>query len=273
MAEQFDLTAPVLITGRGGSGTRLLSRLLQQSSLFLGNRLNRQGDSLEWVQINRRMMFENIKLSNGRFNHQWQHRLKELAADITAKYATSEYSRWGLKLPEMLFMLPEFFATFPNTKLIHLIRHPVSLSCRRTHITSRMDNPVGQWVLPQAYDYLGISEDVIDVSDVLNNAISWKFQLDIITAFCEQNLSNQQFHVVKFEDMLDKPQDVLTQLGVFLGHDTSRVVDLNIDKNRAGHADLVDASTIDEVWSLCGETASKYGYTKQNHQVRQGQNK
>ena len=262
MTQQFDLTAPVLITGRGGSGTRLLSKLLQQSSLFLGNRLNHQGDSLEWVKINRRMMFEDIKLINNRCNDQWLTELRTLAAEITTNHAADGYSRWGIKLPEMLFMLPEFFAAFPQTKLIHLIRHPVGISCRRTHITSRLDNPVGHWVLPQAYEYLGLDTEVGSLGDVLNNAISWKYQLDIITAFTENNLSRHQFHVVKFEDMIKTPQAVLDEIGVFLGHPTKFVLDSGIDPNRAHQAEEVDAKVINEIWSICGATASQYGYSK-----------
>jgi len=268
MSEQFDLTAPVLITGRGGSGTRLLSKLLQQSHLFLGNRLNRQGDSLEWVNINRRMMFNDIRLSNNKYNDKWIAQFRNLAAQITCNTTTKAYSNWGIKLPEMLFMLPEFFAAFPNTKLIHLIRHPIGLSCRRTHITSRLDNPVGKWVLPQAYEYLGLNFETSNASDIINNAISWKYQLDIITEFTEKHLSTHQYHVVKFEDMIITPQKVFEGINIFLGHSTNSQPEIKIDSKRAQKTKFVDTKDNNKIWSICEKTASKYGYTKQNWQLK-----
>ena len=45
------LRAPVIATGRGGSGTRLLTEATRASDVFLGNRLNASGDSVEWVDL------------------------------------------------------------------------------------------------------------------------------------------------------------------------------------------------------------------------------
>ena len=44
------LDRPVILLGRGGSGTRMLSELALGLGVFLGGALNETGDSLEWVE-------------------------------------------------------------------------------------------------------------------------------------------------------------------------------------------------------------------------------
>ena len=46
-----DLESPIVATGRGGSGTRLLSTVLQKLGCHLGNELNESGDSMEWAEV------------------------------------------------------------------------------------------------------------------------------------------------------------------------------------------------------------------------------
>jgi len=262
---ELNIYAPVVITGRGGSGTRLLSRLIQHAQIFLGNRLNRQGDSLEWVKLNRKFLFDGISLNNQTFNASQKSQLISQAKQILYKNPDNINNLdWGFKLPEMLFMLPELFDAFPQAKLIHLIRHPVSSSLRRTHITSRMDNPVGQWVLPQAYQHIGLSEQDIECnSDELNNAISWKFQLDVINKFAENNLNQSNYLVIKFEELIDKPAEVYFRIQQFLGRDVNNpeLPNILIDRNRA-ELENSDTEEVERIWTLCKNTAEVLGYQK-----------
>ena len=263
MSTGLNNLAPIVITGRGGSGTRLLSRLVQQAQIFLGNKLNRQGDSLEWVKLNRKFLFEGINIKNGTFDTFAKSLLIEKSKNILSQLPENHcYKEWGFKLPEMLFMLPELFDTFPQAKLIHLVRHPVSTSLRRTHITSRMDNPVGQWVLPQAYRYLSLNEQLIEkYGDEINNAISWKFQLDIINKFAKKQLNENNYLVIKFEELIKNPANVYNTTMNFIGRqfDNLDVPDILINENRALIKNT-DLKTESKIWEICGEAAELLGY-------------
>ena len=48
----------LLFVGRGGSGTRLLSQLAVDAGIFVGNKVNKSGDSLEWVDLIYKMVVE-----------------------------------------------------------------------------------------------------------------------------------------------------------------------------------------------------------------------
>lgn len=265
MNKPFDLYNPVLITGKGGSGTRLLSRLIRQVQVFLGNKLNRQGDSLEWVEINRKFILEGISIKNGSFNNLNKMQLINQAKQILNHLPrTNSYRAWGLKLPEMLFMLPEMFESFEHTKLIHLVRHPIKANMRRTHITSRMDNPIGQWCLPRAYRYLNLNEnDIRKNTDEINNAISWKFQLDIINDFAQKNLNGKNYLIIKFEDIIADPMSVLVCIKTFLGlkNENTDSTEILIDKNRIEPKNT-NAILEDKIWEICGQTAEFFGYKR-----------
>src|SRR5262245_44251747 len=146
----FDSLAPVVITGRGGSGTRLLSRLMQDAALFLGNEINATEDSVEWSgpidalasQEPGARVFGTGQIAAWRA-HAARVLERAPAAPWSASAATGsafaeqEFAQgsvlWGWKLPETLLCLPEVFLAFPRARLLHLARHPVSLCLRRSH--------------------------------------------------------------------------------------------------------------------------------------------
>jgi hypothetical protein len=82
------------------------------------------------------------------------------------------------KLPEMMLVLPLLIDAFPHAKVVHLTRHPVSSSLRRTHMTSRLTNAVGAAALPAAYRYSNRDPRQIGSDEpYLHNAYAWNFQV------------------------------------------------------------------------------------------------
>ena len=147
------IDGPVLLTGRGGSGTRLLSQLAAGAGLFIGNRVNRSGDSVEWVDLIYRMVVEAGRDRNLPSGSQYRREIQARAEQILGRAPTRESGLWGLNLPETMLVLPLLIDAFPQAKVVHLTRHPVSSSLRRTHMTSRLNNAVGAAALPAAYRY------------------------------------------------------------------------------------------------------------------------
>src|SRR5207248_3767625 len=168
----------VLFTGRGGSGTRLLSQLADELGIFIGNHLNRSGDSIEWVDLVYRLAVDagrSLELPSGS-----RHRdeIRARAAQILSARPSRESPLWGLKLPETMLILPLFVDAFPQAKVVHLARHPIPSSLRRTHMTSRLNNAVGAATLPNAYRYSNRDVRLIATDEpYLHNACSWNYQI------------------------------------------------------------------------------------------------
>ncbi len=257
------LLSPIIFSGRGGSGTRLLSELALASGVFLGNRLNRSKDSTEWVDLFYEMAIGHTREkngSNGQESKDWQKLLMARAQDVLAQGKWKHGQSWGWKLPESMLLVPQLFEVFTHAKFVHLVRHPVDSSLRRTHMTSRNDNPVGRVVLNAAYETLGFSPlKIRDDKEHVHNAISWLYQVGMVTDFARRQLSAKQYLEIKYEDVCENPDAALSRLAEFIGFhgDLQPVAGVEFDRVRIF---ALDDPRIDEVWKLCAETAQKLAY-------------
>ena len=212
--------APVIVTGRGGSGTRLISGIVQQCGVFLGNRLNKSEDSLEWVDTIRPIAVEKHSAgptpSAERSAH-WHGLLGVTAMRIRSDGGLADDAEWGFKLPEAMLIMPELLAAFPAARLVHLVRHPVTSSLRRTHVTSRTDNSVGETVCASAYRAIGREVRLIDSDpDWRRNAITWVYQVDPV-ARLGRTLGPDRYLEIRFEDLCDDPAGTTRRVREFLG--------------------------------------------------------
>ncbi len=255
------LNSPVIITGRGGSGTRLLSKLMQGIDLFVGNEINKTEDSVEWVAPIYDLITNSISLKNNNFNQLHIDRLRANAKNILYRRSASN-APWGFKLPETMLCLPELLKAFPNAKVIHLVRHPISISFRRSHMTSRLDNPIGRSVLGEAYKALNLDAGTMKTKgDYFNNAVSWVYQLMGALDFIENNLPASNVLQIKYESLANDTDNVLTFICNFLNLPMQQGPKLSVDATRL-NMQHDSSPEVDEIWSLCEGVASRIGYSK-----------
>jgi hypothetical protein len=252
----------VLFTGRGGSGTRLLSQLADDLGIFIGNHVNRSGDSIEWVQPVYRMAINaaaSLELPSG---SQYRDALRDTAARVLATARTRASPLWGLKLPETMLVLPLFIDAFPQTKVVHLTRHPVPSSLRRTHMTSRLNTAIGAATLPNAYRYSNRSIDSIATdAPYLHNACSWNHQVGRVVRYGRGSLSPEQYLEVRYEDVCADPATSVARVRSFLGCGSeARAGSVAVDASRMGAWDARDAR-VETIWAICGESAALLDYT------------
>jgi len=252
---------PVIATGRGGSGTRLLSEILQMLNVFLGNKMNKMGDSLEWVGLIYKIAIERTQLQPQKESVHWRFPLQETAAEILTEGNYTGEQPWGWKLPETMLALPEIFDAFAQGRLIHLIRHPVDASLRRSHMTSRPGNLVGKSVLQAAYRELGWSEDKIATDpDYLHNAASWLYQVSAVSRYGADVLGTERYLEVHYEDLCSNPAEVIGSIVSFLGIQlTVKTERIEIDQKRLRSWTPPDPRS-NEVWEICGRVAKNLGY-------------
>lgn len=248
------LASPVIATGRGGSGTRLLSLVLQQLGVFMGNRLNKSADSIEWVDLIYEMAIKRMA-ANCPASPSWKGELHARAATVLDEGKWSG-TRWGWKLPESMLVLPELAEAHPDAVFIHLVRDPLDTCLRRTHMTSRTGNPIGNAALAAAYRQLGWKRPPADDPDHIRNAASWVMQVGAMRAHVAT--SGLRCLELTYERLVENPQSVADNVAAFLCLDRAAVV-LPVDFNRVRQWSLDDPRA-SEVWEICGEVASLYGY-------------
>lgn len=209
------LNEPIILLVRGGSGSRLLSSLCQESGVFLGNRLNGAGDSLEMVLP----VYQGI-LEKYRAKARWQKqqivpRLRAAAANMLI-HSGHNTGLWGFKLPESILLLPELCTAFPKARFLHMVRDPLATCLRRSHMTARLDNCIGRISLPLAYDYIGRPrKKILADSTALHMAYTTIHQLEIVAS----QLSDMGFNYymqIRFEDLIENPTDCCEEVSKWL---------------------------------------------------------
>lgn len=262
------LNCPVVLTGRGGSGTRLLSEIARHAGMFLGNELNRQGDSVEWVSLIYELAREVGAGRNLPTGAQHRPRLRRHAENILGTRESGN-GLWGMKLPETMLVLPLLTDAFPGCKIVHLVRHPISCSLRRSHMTSRLDNPVGDVVLPAAYEYSGRDPERIPQDEVWqHNAYSWYFQVNRIVAFGRAELPPSRYLEVSYEEICATPASGRGRVLRFLDLNERTDTDVpRIDCQRMNPW-RSDDYRAHEVWSICGSVGALLGYSEKQATVQ-----
>ena len=254
---------PIIVTGRGGSGTRLISKAVQDCGVFLGNRLNESEDSMEWVEaiyeIAAKVHTAEYEPSDSE-EIDWQSRLALTANRILQNGGIKQDQLWGFKLPESMLIMPQLLSTFPNARVIHLVRHPITSSLRRTHLTSQTANPVGKAVCEAAYRDAGMepSNALID-PDWKRNALTWNYQVGSVANQLGEMPADRSLQV-KFEDLCDDPQEVTNEIKAFLDGGSRISASIGIQAKRRKPR-LGFFAPKEKIWEYCGATATKIGYT------------
>ena len=217
------LDSPIVLLGKGGGGSRMLSLIAGDCGIFLGNDVNISGDCMDFVISVYKSVIEKYKCKA-----QWQKNnivpeLKLAAAKMLNEYfdktgISPNNILWGFKLPENLLLLPEINIAFPNARYVHMLRNPVETCLRRTHMTARLDNQVGRVTLPLAYRSAGLGvEQILKDSPALHNAYTTLFQLKNALEFCKENFNSDKYYELNFDDILNSPTKTRDELCDWLG--------------------------------------------------------
>ncbi|WP_225444371.1 sulfotransferase family protein [Pseudomarimonas arenosa] len=213
---QFESRPPLVLVSRGGSGSRLLATLAQDCGVFIGNELGASGDALEMVHSVYRGVLRKFRYRSKEGFQQTVDDLRASAAAMLAKQPES-LIHWGFKLPESILILDEIAVAFPFARYIQLLRDPLETCLRRTHMTARWDNQIGQATLRAAYEHclLDIGQALDDPPE-LHMAITTKHQLDLALDFMTR-LGPDRAMVVRFEDLIQQSKRVLSQTRAWIG--------------------------------------------------------
>lgn len=223
---------PVIALARGGSGSRLLSALLQDLGLWFGPEITPAGDTRGMIDAIYRAV-----LSRHQRRADWQRaeivpRLRAAAATLVRE--SPDATAWGFKLPESLLIVPQLDQAFPGARYVHMIRDPLSTCLRRTHMTARFDNAIGRTAIRAAYAHCGLPpEQSLDDSPALRMAHTTRHQIETARAHAARHLSGRWLEL-RFEDLLADPAATRARVGAWLGlEQTGDRLGADIDPDRA----------------------------------------
>jgi hypothetical protein len=203
---------PVVIGGSGGSGTEVVATVCRRAGLYMGVRLNRHLDALELRDFYTRWI--------GRFLVADERPLepderRAMEADFRAGIARhlegrpDPGSRWGFKNPTSMYVLPFLDGIYPGLRFVHVLRDGRDMAYSRNQNQLRKH---GREILRE-------TDDPTEGPEA--SATIWS-RANLAVAGYGESVLRDRYHRIRFEDLCDRPVEVIAGLLDFVGSDGTR---------------------------------------------------
>ncbi len=259
-AEMLAEMQPVIVLGRGKSGTRLLPWCLEHLGVAMSIKPGVvAGDVDDSVfrkivkQLARRCLFvdrpedvsnEDLELFQIAVLRLWEKMSKN----------PNRANAWGWKYPETYLIAPLVYRCFPNARFIHIIRDGRDVAFRQ-HLTDDPTTPLG-------YDILA-SLDALDKPQHIRAALSWKFQVEKYAKFTDQIPRENHFELTYEEFSSDSVETFKRVAGFLKIEMTSECAEFVRAWVKSGHVNQYlseGEEKIEEVESLLLSTLKRFKY-------------
>ncbi|NOR69470.1 MAG: hypothetical protein GQ532_07210 [Methylomarinum sp.] len=249
---------PIVFLGRGGSGSRLISEIAQALGIFMGNSINKSGDTVDIVEHIYKAVFCKYACTDA-----VQQGFASKLVVMAAAQSVGRRDTVGFKLPELTVLVPELLESLPEARFVFLVRDPLACTLRRLHPTSNVHHELGQTLLPHAYRWIRRDLKLAPVDHYLiRAAASTAFQMES-AALALKDLEPGRLITIRFEDIIANPPAVSRRLADWLGvqvlpdsHDAVKA-----DKQRASTLEDCPAEVLHEVKAILKRTREMFGYT------------
>jgi Sulfotransferase family len=200
-------TAPLIVGATGGSGTRVIARIVQRCGYEIGTHLNHPLDALEFLPFHERWI-DRWLARPGRVPAQMREDLTQVIARHLATADGTVFEpggRWGWKAPRSIYLLAFFHECWPEMKFVHVLRdgRDMSLSKNQNQLRKhgrRLLSWSERWLAPQPVRS-------IRLWDRVNRRAA---------DFGDQTLG-KNYLPLRFEDLCEHPVDTLARLLEFIG--------------------------------------------------------
>lgn len=248
---------PVVLMGRGHSGTRVLSWLCAHLGVQLGSSpAHVQGDPDDLTFTNQIKTMARHNLDVTSMDAVRPAELRRFQRAVAAYYDRMGRpdGPWGWKFPETYLIAPYVARTFPDARYLHLVRDGRDVAFK-THLTDDPRHRLGRAVLARC----GATGE----PHHLQAAASWAWQVDRFDAF-RPELPAAQVLDMRFQDICRSPMEWAERLAEFLELPmTPACRDYaahGIDERKVAQYRNEDPALVREVEQRAGPTLARYRF-------------
>lgn len=206
---RLERLAPVIIGGTGGSGTRVVARVLLRGGLYIGVDLYGSEDPPEFGMFSDRWI--NVFMSRDLWPSAPEVEAcmaRELAGIVNRHLAawTPRRRAWGWKEPRSIFLVPFLHRQFPRMRFVHVLRdgRDMAFSANQNQLNKHSHTLLSpletQWRQP------------------LRSMLLWGRLNSQAAEYGERHLGACYLRV-RFEDLCRNPRPTIERLFEFLGLD------------------------------------------------------
>lgn len=115
---------PCVIGATGGSGTRVVARIVRAAGMYIGDDLNRYEDALPFAALSDRWINAYVESGARPGDDVRQAMTEELAALVEehVSHRPGDAAGWGWKEPRSIYLLPFLNETMPKLRFLHFVR-------------------------------------------------------------------------------------------------------------------------------------------------------
>jgi hypothetical protein len=246
---------PVMLMGRGHSGTRVLSFACMHLGIQLGtSAATGDADNRTFTRTIKKIAAGN--LAQGAPQAVRERDLIRFQDAVYTYYTTlgSPQAHWGWKFPETYLIGDCIARTFPRARYIHLVRDGRDLAFKK-HLTDDPNRVLGRRLLTHI--------DAMDEPHHLQAALSWAFQVDRFDEF-RRALNPERVLDMRFEDVCRDPMSAMQSMCDFLGIPMTEACESYItgqlDTAKIAQHTSEDPAKIREIETRIGDTLKRYRY-------------
>ncbi len=252
----LNVQQPVVVMGRGHSGTRIVAWGLVALGLRMGTKTDKQtGDAQDrrFTGTIKKLAQRTLHLPGTAAPSNRDLKLFQKAVKRYIRWLGDLSPGWGWKFPETYLIGNIVDAVFPRARYIHMIRDGRDLAFK-FHLTDNPTRGLGAKLLKHL--------DAMDKADYIQAALSWEFQLKRFENLAAR-LENR-VHTLTFEALCLDPVGEMHKTAAFLNVPMTNLCRdyllREVDPAKVAQFQRQDPFKVAEVENLIGETLAQYGY-------------
>ena len=231
-----------VIGATGGSGTRVLARLVLRGGMFIGSDRNRSEDALDFAAFSDRWVDE---LVAGR---RPQAMTDELRALVVRQWAGAGDGPWGWKEPRSVYLLSFLDDELPGLRFLHVVRdgRDMAYSANQVQLRKHGAAVLGDGGEPSPQRSIALWSEV-----------------NLRAADYGERALGPRYLRIRFEDLCADPGGVTAEVLRFFGlaGDAERIARKEVSPPPSlGRWRDQDAGAVAELEAVAGEALRRFGY-------------
>lgn len=235
---------PVVIGGTGGSGTRVIARMVRDAGVFLGERLNGSDDALDLAEFDWAWGLDYLR--DGATDP--MRAAFEVALERHLAPLGDPQAAWGWKHPHSYLLLPFLAERFPAMRFVHVIRdgRDMALSGNQAQLGQYGEHTVGS----------GADQDPV-------RRIRFWARANSLAAEQGAALLGDRYTRIRYEDLCARPRKHARRLLIFAGGAQERLPAMTSEvqpPESLGRGREAEAGVLAEMEAAAGPALAEFGY-------------
>lgn len=243
--------SPVIIFGTGGSGTRIVAKIVRSASYNLGKNVNSSEDALDIAFFLNRQANKYLMQSKWLNGQQIEKNLDKIMIkdfkEAITKHKSGIKEKWGWKNPRGIYMFPFFHKQYPNMLAIHVVRDGRDMAFSFNQNQLRIHGP---FIL--SGNQFSELEPIQSMSLwAITNLIAFEYG----TKYLKEN-----YLCIRFEDLCQEPAATTKAIFNFFGDNNKSHKNITLQikpPDTIGRWKKKDYLEIDD---LCRKALDRFGY-------------